>query len=132
MSTQFSSVPFTIPNVYEGFAEAHGLLKLTQPGVVLEFQVKDGLVGLIKSRVNEVTVPLDEIVSVELKKGWFQRRLLLRCRSLATLANIPKHKSGTIALRIARDNMRVAREVVSMLRVSLAERHRPAEVAAAE
>ena len=122
MLPQFVSLPYTIPNVYEGLAAAHGVAKSTEAGLMLEFQVKDGFVGLVKSRVNEVPIPLDELVSIELKEGWFRQRLLIRARSLTTLASVPGHESGHIVLRIARKDLRVAREMVSVLRLTLAER----------
>src|SRR5262245_18395229 len=122
MLPQFVSLPFTIPDVYEGLAAAHGVAKSTEAGLTLEFQVKDGLVGLVKSRVNVVPIPLNELVSIELKEGWFIKRLFIRARSLATLASVPGHESGHIVLRIARKDLRLAREMVSMLRLTLAER----------
>lgn len=103
-------------------ASAHGVAKSTETGLILEFQVKDSFVGMVKSRVNEVPIPLDELVSIELKEGWFRQRLLIRARSLTTLANVPGHEAGLIALRIARKDRRIAREMVSVLRLTLSER----------
>ena len=122
MLPEFVSLPFTIPHVYEGLAAAHGVAKSTESGVMLEFQVKDGFVGLVKSRVNEVPIPLDELVSIDLKEGWFRQRLFIRARSLTTLACVPGHESGHVVLKIARKDLRIAREMVSVLRLTLAER----------
>jgi hypothetical protein len=122
MLPQYTSLPFTIPDVYEGLAAAHGVAKSTEAGLVLEFQVKDSFVGMVKSRVNQVPVTFKELVSIELKEGWFRHRLLIRARSLATLTSVPGHESGHVALKIARKDLRVAREMVSVLRLTLAER----------
>jgi hypothetical protein len=122
MSPQFFSLPFTIPGVYEGLASAHGVAHPTREGLTLEFQVKDGFVGMVKSRIKEVAIPLQEIVSIELKDGWFRKRLFIRARSLATLTRIPGHESGQIVLKIARKDLPMARELVSVLRLSLSEK----------
>jgi len=122
MLPQFVSLPFTIPNVYEGLAAAHGVAKWTNAGLVLEFQVKDSFIGMVKSGVNEVPIPFNELVSIELKEGWFRKRLFIRARSLTTLTNVPGHESGHIVLKIARKDLRIAREMVSILRLTLTER----------
>jgi hypothetical protein len=120
--SQFLSLPFTIPDVYEGLAAAHGIARSSEAGLILEFQVKDGFVGMVKSRVTEVTIPFNEIISIELKEGWFKRRLFIRARSLATVTNVPGNHAGQVALKIARSDLRMAREMVSVLRLTLSER----------
>ena len=122
MSPQFVTIPFTIPSVYEGLATAHGVARSTEAGLVLEFQVKDGFVGMVTSGVKEVQVPFHELVSIELKEGWFRRQLLIRARSLTTLASVPGHESGHVVVRIARKDVPMAREMVSILRLTLSER----------
>jgi hypothetical protein len=122
MLPQFSSLPFTIENVYGGLAAAHGVARSTETGLILEFQVKDSVVGMMKSRVVEVPIPLNEFASIELKEGLFSKRLSIRARSLATLSEVPGHESGQVVLKIARKDLRIAREMVSVLRLTLAER----------
>lgn len=52
------SLPFSISNAYQGFAKAGGILAATDRELVLELEVKDGLVGVLKSS-NVVKIPID-------------------------------------------------------------------------
>jgi hypothetical protein len=122
MLPQFVSLPFSIPDVYQGFAEAGGIIKASKAGLILEFEVKDALVGMLKSGINEVQIPTNEISFIDLKAGWFRTRLIIRTRSMATLGNIPGSKPGQIALRIARKDRDIAKRLVSVLMMSMAER----------
>lgn len=109
------TIPFTITNVYEGFAEVEGLARLEDDGLVLEFQTKDGIVGLIKSKVNEVRIPLEEIAGVEFQKKMFKASVLLRVRSMSLMSAIPGSRQGEVKLRIPRKHRDAAEELVSEL-----------------
>ncbi|WP_414587834.1 hypothetical protein [Scytonema sp. PCC 10023] len=119
---QFISLPFSIANVYQGFAEANGIAKANEAGLILEFQVKDGLMGVFKSPIKEVQIPINEIFSVELQVIWFVTRLIIRTKSIAILSDVPGSKAGQIALWIARKDRQVARELVSVLRLSMTQK----------
>lgn len=119
---QFISLPFSIANVYQGFAEANGIAKASEAGLLLEFQVKDGLMGVLKSRIKEVQIPINEIFSVELQVIWFVTRLIIRTKSMAILSDVPGNKAGQIALWIARKDREVARELVSVLRLTMTQK----------
>ena len=93
-----SSLPFFIPKVYEGLATAHGIARITRSGLTLEFEVKDGFVGVLKSGLREVVIPLDDLQLLELRKGWFKTRLFIRTRRMATLQKIPGNHAGGVEL----------------------------------
>ena len=64
------SVPYSIPSLYAGFGECHGVLHDDGEALRFEYQVRDKLGGLIKGKVKTSRVPVDQIVSVQLTKGW--------------------------------------------------------------
>ncbi|GAB1537534.1 hypothetical protein NUACC21_01790 [Scytonema sp. NUACC21] len=119
---QFISLPFSMMNVYQGFAEANGIAKASEAGLLLEFQIKDGLVGVLKSDIKEVTIPIQEIFSVELQVIWFITRLIIRTKSMVTVSDVPGNKAGQITLWIAPKHRQVARELVTTLKLSMAEK----------
>lgn len=116
------SLPFTIPNVYEGLATAKGLARMTAAGLTLEFEVKDGFVGVIKSGVREVHIANDDLHQLDLRAGWFSTRLFIRARSMAVLSRLPGSEAGAIELRVARHDRATARALVSTMMLRLSER----------
>ena len=116
------SLPFFIANVYEGLATAHGIARITHAGLTLEFQVKDGFVGVLKTGVREVQIPIDELQLLELRKGWLKTRLLIRTRRMAVLNRIPGNHAGGIELGVARQDRPIAEALVSVLMLHLSGR----------
>ena len=115
-------VRFSFPDVYQGFAEGGGIATATTEGLTLEFQVKDSLVGMIKSDVRKIAIPISELHSIDLKESWFRNRLFIRVRNMATLANVPGSNTGQVELRVARSDKTTAQALVSILTLSLSER----------
>jgi hypothetical protein len=90
MLPQFTSLPFLIPEVYAGFAEVQGIMRVDENTLMLEFEIRDSLVGMLKSGVKEIRIPISEIVSVTLNKGWFKISFIIRTQKLSSLGDLPK------------------------------------------
>ena len=116
------SLPFFIPNVYEGLAKANGVARLTRMGLALEFELKDGLFGMLRSGVREVEIPMDDLAGLELRTGWFRTRLLIRTHRIVTVHKVPGHRGAAIELGVARHDRTIAQALVSVLRLQLSER----------
>jgi hypothetical protein len=112
---------FSLPNVYQGLGLGAGIATATAEGLRLEFEVKDGFVGMLKSGVQNVDIRMNELYSVNLKQGWFTTKLFVRTRSMSTLQSIPGADGAQVELRIARKDRRAAQNLVSMLTLSLSE-----------
>ena len=115
-------VPFSFPDVYQGFATGGGIATANAMGLTLEFQVKDGFFGVIKSGVHKVDITLGDLQSVVLKQNWLRNRLFIKVRSMAILADVPGSDRGQVELRVARSDMRAAQSLVSLLTLSLSEK----------
>lgn len=116
------SLPFSIPNVYEGLANARGIARVASSELILEFEVKDGLLGMFKSGVREVRIPFDDLADLELRKGWFSTRVCIRTRSMGAASQIPGSEGGRTLLHVAREDRRIAEVLVSTLLLNLSER----------
>ena len=114
------TIPFSIPEVNSGFQMATGLLSMDEEYLVFEFQVQDNVIGLFKSDVKLVKVPLADIISIEYKKKLLSRNLLIRASSMIAVQDIPEAKSGEIKLKIHKKNAEAAAQLASsaMLRIS--------------
>ena len=107
------TLPFSIPHLYWGFGECHGLLRDEGTHLCLEYQVQ---MGAFKSRPKSVRVPLKELESVELQKGWFgNTALILKATSLNAVGHIPGSRQGKVELKIDKNDRRLAEEMVSGL-----------------
>jgi hypothetical protein len=114
-----NTVPFKLSHVFGGFAEGNGLLRNDGTHLTLEYQVKDGIIGAIKSDVKKLCIPFEEVVSVTLNKGWFGTnwgvKLVIQLAHLDLVEDMPGADQGRIELKIAARDHEVAEEFVYRL-----------------
>lgn len=115
----FTTIPFKTKSP-QGFKEIEGFAKFSAAGIVIEFESK--ILGLIKMGVQEVRLPLAEILDVKFKKGFFKfaAKIEIRLKSFAKLSELPS-KDGKLSLKIPRDDFERAEDVVKTLQKHLAE-----------
>lgn len=112
-----TTVPFTIRNVFQGFAETEGILSVDGTDLKLEFRTTDVLVGLIKSGVQEVRLPIASIEEMTFRKGVFDCALVIRVAEMRRAANVPNFKQGEILLSIAKKHSQAAAELVASVQL---------------
>jgi len=103
------SIPFSI-SVYEGLGEAEGLIRFDAESLKLEFEVKDSIVGILKSDLKEICIPLGDLES---RKGWLSTSLVIQTSSLRTTRRIPGSDQGRMTLAIARRHRADAAKMLS-------------------
>lgn len=113
MQQTFTSIPFKIEGAH-GLSEIDGIGKFSSAGIVLEFEAK--ILGLIKTGVKEVRLPLAEILDVKFRKGFYKflAKIEIRLKSFAKLSELP-NKDGKIILKIRRDDFECARDATANL-----------------
>lgn len=117
LMTQTVVLPFQIPNVFEGLAEASGIARATSSELTLEFEVKDAIFGLLRSDIRTVTLPLEQVVQAEFKPGRFGgNRVILATDNLTRFDCVPRHRTGQITLWVKRKEVETAQRLVSFLR----------------
>ena len=118
------SVPFKIQNVFQGFAETEGFLSIDNADLKLEFQTSDNVLGLLKSGVREVRVPLDKIEEISFRKSWKPWKrwggcsMIIQVAELREAAKVPNFKHGEIALSIATRDSQAASDFVSAIQLT--------------
>ncbi len=115
------SVPFKIVELFNGFAEGRGILRVDENALTLELQVTDALFGLLKSRVINVQLAFDQVSGIIMTKGWFRKKLILRTHSMALLTSIPGHSGNELVLVIRRRDREAARFLISRLELRKTE-----------
>jgi hypothetical protein len=115
------TVPFAISELAGGLAEAHGLASLTSEGVRLEWETSETFFGSKVSK-GSVTIPLDEIVAVDLKRSWFfWYALQIQTASLEVVSAVPNSKQGKVSVTISRNHYELARRFVVTLEQAITE-----------
>lgn len=115
-------LPFSIDDVYGGFAKVTGLLTVEEDALFLEFQTKDNILGgLIKSAPRELMVPMKELDSVECVSKWTGTRFFVRVRRLSLLDGMPNVENGEVKLKIKRKNKQTALNMASKINLRISE-----------
>lgn len=113
-------IPFTLGNLYAGFGKCEGLLREEDGHLCMEFQIKDNIAGLLKTGVQQVRIPLRDLISVTLTKGWLGNcwlgvKIVLQAARMEVLEQMPGASQGRIELSIARKDRNAAEQFVAGL-----------------
>ena len=115
------SVPFTI-EVYEGLAQAEGILHLEGGYLVLEWQVKDGIFGVLKGKIKRMALSLEQVREVELRKRMWPFRSSLRiCVTDLRALEATPGTGSELRLLVARRNRKALLQLAGEVRLQLSE-----------
>ncbi|MDX1908615.1 MAG: hypothetical protein SF053_16380 [Bacteroidia bacterium] len=120
MANEKLRLPFSI-DVYQGLGRLDGLMSLQQDVLVLEFQIKDTLVGGIRSRPKTLHLDLNEVDYVKYSQNLFGARFVIQAHTLAAVAAIPTADKGEVRLSIARKDREQARRMESHINLRISE-----------
>ncbi|MCB0636862.1 MAG: hypothetical protein KDC54_09615 [Lewinella sp.] len=114
-------LPFTTEKAYQGFAAVEGILKVEQERLVLEYQVKDNFIGLLKSGTKNLVIPYHQLSKVIYSRGLFRSQLQLLINSMHILGEFPASKNGLIILKIKRSFKEIAEDMEAYINLRIAE-----------
>lgn len=114
------SVPFTITSVFAGLGQCHGIVYDDGDYLRFEYQIKDSISGMLKTGVKQVRIPVQQIISVDLVKGWLGSiragvKIVLQGASLDSLKALPGMNQGKVELYVNKANVPLAQEFVEGL-----------------
>ena len=114
-----NAVPFTI-EVYGGLGQCQGIIRDEGKHLAIDFQISDNIAHILKSNVRQVQVPLRDLVSVQLVKGWLGTswlgvKIVLQAARMETLQDVPGMSQGRVELCIARKDREAAEQFVGDL-----------------
>ena len=113
-----SPIPFTIPFAAR-LAKSDGLLRFDGTALLLEFESRDALVGLLKSDLREVRIPIAEINAIDLHKGFFSSTLDVQTSTLRATRGIPGSSHGRFSLSLSRKDTPAAELLTRAVRASM-------------
>lgn len=106
-----TSIPFSFPARLMGLLETSGLIHGEGPDLVVEYRNKYGCAFYGAPQI--VRVPLTQIESVSLRRGWFgSARLVVQTKSLAAVSKLPESDHGRVEFKIAKRDRQAAEKFV--------------------
>ena len=118
-----SSVPFKIRYLPGNLARVEGVARLEPDALVLEFRTVDALVGVLRSRPREVRIGLNDVESIDFRRGWLGGRLRIATQRMTALEAIPGAKGLEVVLKCRRRDRAAGAELAATLRLHVAEKH---------
>lgn len=116
------SIPIKLSDSFEGFAESKGLLLLKNGAIIIQFQTKDAILGMVKSDLKNVDIPLENLIEISYKKSIFGNKLILLVDNLSFVELLPSSDSNEIVLSIARKDIDTAIDLVRALKLDQSEK----------
>ena len=115
------SLPFSIADVYKGLAAVEGTARCEEDVLIVEFQTHDSLVGLLKSKVKTLHLPLHALAAIHFQHKLFTAVGTLRVHSMRLMQDLPGTCQGEVRLQIARKHRKGAHAFVTELELRRAE-----------
>ncbi len=117
-----SSFAIKLRDSYEGFAESAGLLSLNDASIVIQYQTKDAIIGLLKSELKVVNIPLAHVEEILFKKSLLGNKIIIKVDDLKYSCDVPGSESNEIVLNVARANVDNAVDFVRAIKLDMSER----------
>ncbi|MEX1063606.1 MAG: hypothetical protein WEC12_08375 [Balneolaceae bacterium] len=114
-------VPFRITDIDLGFQEAEGVIRFENGRVVLEYRIKDALGLSVRSEKKGLHLPMEELVTLEIRDWLVSLRLYLAVRSIRSVSELPGRHSGELTLKVSRKYRRLLYEFGSSTRLALTQ-----------
>jgi hypothetical protein len=114
-------LPFTTDKAYKGFAAVEGILLVREERLVLEYQVKDNFIGLLKSGTRQLPIPYGQLAKATCKRNLFRTQLQLQVNSMQILGEFPASQNGLIILKLKRRYKETAEDMEAYINLRIAE-----------
>ena len=117
------SVPFKVDE-YEGFATSHGIVFFVEDTIVVQYETKDAVFGVVKSGLKEIEIPLDVVEEVSFDAGLFRNKLTIVVNDMDYCVDIPGGDANRISLPIKKKYADNAEDFVSAILLRATELNR--------
>lgn len=110
-------------DAYGGLGEVRGIARLDPNGLVLQYQMRDAVLGVLRTATQTTLIPSPTIVGCDYRAGflWLLPWIDLRVSDLGPVENIPSREGGRLRLRFAFADRRAARALVTGIQARRAE-----------
>lgn len=114
-------LPIRQDDQYMGMAELSGLLRVEKEHVVLEYSLKDEVLGMFNSDLKVLKIPLLTIDDIKVKKKWFSVRFVIYLNRLPKTDKSLHLKENTISFIVKKSELERAESIRSSLMLRISE-----------
>lgn len=88
-----------------GFLSYAGLVGYDQDELIIEFEVRDGVINSLLHQLQQIRLPLAQLQKAEYKHFWiWRKRMVLHVRSLKSLEQFPLRNGNRVVLKVKGSN----------------------------
>lgn len=98
-----------------------GVLSIDGEELLFEYKLYDPQ-GNVLSTLNKFSILVEFLENIELMKGLFKAKLIIRTTQMVFLDPLPGSKQGSITLEIKREDKANAQKFTTKLKIALSER----------
>ncbi len=109
------------PNESPPLKYVKGVLSIEGEELLFEYKLYDPQ-GNVLSTLNKFSINVEYLKSIELMKGLFKAKLIIRTNQMVFLDPLPGNKQGSITLEIKREDRTQAQDFANKLKIALSER----------
>ena len=111
-------------DAFQGLGETTGLARRQGSDLLLQFQTRDSLFGVLKSSVKSRLIGADQIAAIEYRGGWFGLwpRVRVSLTDLAGAEDLPGGAEGIIQLGVRWADRKAAKTLVERMQSECSER----------
>jgi transposase-like protein len=99
-----------------GMTETSGMLSLEGDKLILEYQTVDAILGVLKSGVKVVEMPLDSVSSARVEQKFLGAELVLQGKNMRVFGNAPGASGGQLRVKLKRPSVSAAHGLVDGIR----------------
>lgn len=115
-------LPIKQKDIYGGMAEITGLIRKDSNVLVVEYQVKDDVLGMFHSDVKVLNLPFNHIQSIEVVKKWFVCDFEIYLNRLPTIQKPLAIRENCLSFRINKKDVEKARSIRTSLMIAITEK----------
>ena len=95
---------------------------MNEEQLIIQFETKDAILGVIKSGLNTIQIPLKNIVELGYKKSIFGNKVTIEVDDLSYIAEVPSRDNNQVTLIIERKYIETAIDFVRAIRLDRSEK----------
>ncbi len=114
-------LPFTLAQGDNFLMESSGIIRLEGKHLIMEYQSRDAVLGMVKSAVNEVRLSLNDVQHITFIKGFFSNKMKIQAKAMRAFEKVPGSVQGAVELKIKRHDRKNADYLVSAANLRMSE-----------
>jgi transposase-like protein len=95
-----------------GMTDTSGMLRLEDGKLIVEYQTIDAILGLVKSAVKTLEIPLDKLTSVRIEQKLWSADLVLQGKTMSVLNSVPGASRGQLRVKLNRQSVNAAKALI--------------------